>query len=515
MIRKIGVLGISLLCFAAITSCEKDFSEVGTNVVTNTKFETGEILVDVEITPINIERVQADNINATIGEYWLGVYNNPDAEKIEASIVSQVGYVSGLKNTAGTDTTLTLDKVILKLPYPATSTGKDGGKTLHRLDSILGSTTDSTSLAVKLNTTFLNTLDPVDPAKNNIFNSDTEYVAGQDLNEELNFKFLPNWKNDTVFTLKRIDRFNPSEFYEETIKMNRIISGDTIPVPFLAIPLDVTKMQSLFWDKFESTEFSSKEEFDNYFRGLIIEAFGDDGSLVPFNLANTPAPVLDFYYTKSVKDGTTLKDTINSKYSFPLSGVRNSLYKMTDATNAAPSNNFSIQGTAGTMAEVKILDETKLQELRSQNLLINDASLTFYINQSINSDKNIVPQRLFLYQNKDNGSGGTSPTHILDAYTESAFFGGGLILNDDAPEKYTFRITDYISKLLSGEDDITIDPLVLKAYNPTDSPVSNNVLNTNVKTYNWNPRSVMLLDGNEAVNGSKRAVLKISYSKEK
>lgn len=291
MIRKIGVLGISLLCFAAITSCEKDFSEVGTNVVTNTKFETGEILVDVEITPINIERVQADNINATIGEYWLGVYNNPDAEKIEASIVSQVGYVSGLKNTAGTDTTLTLDKVILKLPYPATSTGKDGGKTLYRLDSILGSTTDSTSIVVKLNTTFLNTLDPVDPAKNNTFNSDAEYVAGQDLNEDLSFKFLPNWKNDTTFTFNRIDRFNPSNTYQETVKMNRIVSRDTIPVPFLAIPLDVTKMQSLFWDKFESSEFSSKEEFDNYFRGLIIEAFGDDGSLVPFNLANTPAPV--------------------------------------------------------------------------------------------------------------------------------------------------------------------------------------------------------------------------------
>ena len=78
-------------------------------------------------------------------------------------------------------------------------------------------------------------------------------------------------------------------------------------------------------------------------------------------------------------------------------------------------------------------------------------------------------------------------------------------------KKYEIRIGDYISDLLSGE--INTNPnLVLKVYNvDTDVPFSNNALDTIVKTYNWNPRSVRLLNHLQE-NGSKRAKLIISYS---
>lgn len=125
-----------------------------------------------------------------------------------------------------------------------------------------------------------------------------------------------------------------------------------------------------------------------------------------------------------------------------------------------------------------------------------------------------------MYQNKDNGAGEISPTHISDVYTETGTFGGSLSLAEDkkTPEKYTFRITNYITNLLAGEDNFTAEPLVLKVYNPTDFPTTSSStggVNTTVKTYNWNPRAVTLLDGNEAANGTKKAVFKISYSKEK
>ncbi|WGH74756.1 DUF4270 family protein [Tenacibaculum tangerinum] len=511
MIRKIGAIGISLLCLAANIACEKDFSDVGTNVINNDKFETGEFLLDVEITPINIDSVQADNINASISEYWLGVYNNPNAEKIEASIVSQVGYVAGLKNSASNDTIVDLDKVILKLPYISTSQGENAdGITTYKLDSILGNVDVGTSVMVKQNNTYLNTLNPSDPSKRNSFFSNFDYESIQVLNETSDFTFKPSEK-DTVFSYERIDRFNPSKTYEEIVKATRTNNGETIAVPFLAIPLDVSKMKSLFWDKFESSEFSSKEEFENYFRGLIIEASGTDGSLVPFNLTASPGPSLEFHYTKYLVDASnTVTDTINRKYNFPLSGIQNSVYKMTPSTTST-ANSFVIQGTAGSMAEVKIIDDVKLQELRSNNWLVNDASLTFYVNNEISDDASILPQRLFLYQNKENESGGTSPTQLIDAYIEAVNFGGNLEKEDDSPEKYTFRITNYISNLLSGEEDTTAEPLILKVYNPTDTPVTS----TSVSTYNWNPRAVRLFNGDITANETKRAVLKISYSKEK
>ncbi|WP_038005542.1 DUF4270 family protein [Tenacibaculum sp. 47A_GOM-205m] len=518
MIRKIGVLGISLLCFAAITSCEKDFSEVGTNVVTNDKFETGEILLDVEITPIDLQNVQADNINANISDYWLGVYNNPNAKKIEASIVSQLGYISGLKtqeNVVDGDTIFSLDKVILKLPYQATAK-TSGGVTSYKLDSILGDPNTAVDIQVLQNETFLNTLDPLDPTKKNSFFSDAEYLGNTVLNENSTpYSFKPK-ASDTIFKFNRIDRsisLANTTTYEDTL---RVYNAQGANIPFLAIPLDLTTMKSIFWDEFENTSFSSKDDFDEYFKGIKIIATGNDGAMVPFNLATTPTPSVDFYYTKSIVEAGNVKDTIQSKYTFPLSGIRNSLYKMSPIAMQPPANKFVIQGTAGNSAEIKILDNAKVQELKANNWLINDASLTFYVDQTINTEANIIPQQLFLYQNKDNGTGSVSPTQLTDSYIESSFFGGFLQKNDnESPEKYTFRITNYVTNLLNGEADFTTEPLILKVYNPTDNPIVNNILNTKVKTYNWNPRSVTLLNGNEASNGTKRAVLKISYSKEK
>lgn len=527
MIRRFGVLGISLLCFATIISCEKDFNDVGSNVVNNTKFETGEILLDVEITSsiddpnLNLKSVRADNIAiGTLGEYWLGVYNNKNAKKIEASIVSQLSLPSNLKTedvkkaaiNGEIDSIFVLDKVILKLPYTATNIGKEAdGKPKFRLDSVLGNKEIFTSLKVFRNNTYLNVLDPKNPINSNSFQSDKEYEITDEtidlLNEDPGFTFKPN-ATDTLVKITR--SYSDGRTFNSEIKLSN-------KAPFIAIPLNKDKMKKLFWDEFKNSNFKTVAAFNNYFRGVIIKSEGDNGAILPISLLATAASAsIDFHYTitrfekKEGEVDLVYKDTVPTNYSFPLSGVRNSTYKMTAATVAAPANNFTIQGTAGTMAKIKIIDDSKLKELRANNWLINDASLSLYVNQTINTDKKIVPQRLFIYQDIDK-----SPTQISDAYTEASTFGGNLESTGDIPEKYTFSITDYISRLLRAEENTTIDPLILKVYNPTDNPIVDRTIDTNVKSYNWNPRAVTLLNGNEVSNGTRKAVLKISYSKEK
>lgn len=521
MIRKIGVLGISLLCFAAIISCEKDFNDIGSNVVNNTKFETGEILLDVEITPVDIESVRADNVVAPIGEYLLGVYKNDNYKSIQASFVSQLLLNSNIStedvkpavNDGEIDSVFVLDKVMLKLPYTATNIGKeDDGKPKFRLDSVLGNSEIPTSLKVYRNGTYLNALDPSNPASSNSFESNETYIESELLNENAGFTFKPS-PIDTMFILTR--NISNGNTYKDTIKLDN-------KAPFLTVPLNTPRMKEVFWDKLKDTEFATFDAFNDYFRGLILKSEGTDGAMIPLNiLGSNASATLDFHFTittfekKEGQANLVLKDTLPRTLSFPLSGIRNSVYKMSPIVTAAPANNFVIQGTAGKAATVKILDDAKLQELRANNWLINDASLTFFINQSINTDKNIVPQRLFIYQNKDNGNGGVTPTQLTDSYKEASIFGGNLELADEKPEKYTFRIVDYISDLLNGTTS-DISPLTLKVYNnPTDNAVTNNILNVNVRTYNWNPRGVTLLNGNETANTTKRAVLKISYSKEK
>jgi hypothetical protein len=153
--------------------------------------------------------------------------------------------------------------------------------------------------------------------------------------------------------------------------------------------------------------------------------------------------------------------------------------------------------------------------LRTQDWLINDATLTFYVDKDIvGSDTTATPRRLFLYKDGTINNGMVeNPAQILDLVngTEGiTAVGGNLTTDSDRnPDFYTFKITDYVSELISGNLN-DLQPLGLKVINPTDFPVT--LIDTIVRTYNWNPKAVMLLNNN-AANGTRRAQLKISYSK--
>ena len=74
---------------------------------------------------------------------------------------------------------------------------------------------------------------------------------------------------------------------------------------------------------------------------------------------------------------------------------------------------------------------------------------------------------------------------------------------------YTFKITDYISDIVSGEITTILD-FKIKVFNVTDLPTTNNVF-TN---YSWNPKAVTLYN-NSPINGDKKPTLKISYTQKK
>ena len=182
-------------------------------------------------------------------------------------------------------------------------------------------------------------------------------------------------------------------------------------------------------------------------------------------------------------------------------------------------NNVPIQGTAGSMAQLKILGDDndqngipdKLEELRTKNWLINDASITLYIDQDlVETDTTATPYQLFIHKDGLNSAGIQTPSQILDYITEGVNeVGGSLELDDlDRPDSYTFKITDYISELLSGTTN-DLPSLGVKAFNPTDIPVS--AIDTIIRNYNWNPKAIMLLNHNTQ-DASRKARLKISYT---
>ena len=564
MIRKIGILSIGICCLILMFSCEEDLNNIGSNVIKNTKFDTNEIELDIEITPVSIDAVRADNIilGNAMNEFWLGVYNSKNYKTLEASFVSQLNLASGLRTDDveaasedfPIDSIYTLDKVVLRLPYNATSKSDSEGKQLFVLDSVLGNPNIATSIKVFRSGTYLSRLDPTNPSQLNSYLSNESYIE-EELLSTPDFSFKP-LSTDTILKVTRTKVTDFISGASETFESKEKLSTNG---PFLTIPLNTNRMKELFWDKFSNSEFSSTEEFKNYFRGIYVKAEGNDGSLLPFNLSSiSPTAAVEFYYTISRFEKTegnsslVYKDTVPSKYSFPLSGIRTSVYQTSSATNATPNDNFVIQGTAGTMAEIKILgvnltklkqddpnnnilkyeefdndpkdNYLSLKELASSRdlsnerygFLVNDAFLTFYVNQAVNTNKDIVPQRLFVYTNEDDGNGVLSPKHIVDFTERQVFKNGNLELSsDNQPEKYSIKVTKHISNLLNGDSGNT-PPFVLRAYNnPTDNPFLNNSLNINVNAYNWNPRGVTLFNQNESTHGSKKAVLKLTYSEKK
>jgi len=520
--RAIVYLGLFTFLLGVVISCEKDFTDIGTEIVTNGDFSTGDSILEIEMTSKSIDRVRTDGlaIGGVLGQYLLGVYKNDDYEKIEASIVSQLEipfFLSLVDNEYGTDTTVitTIDTVLLTLPYQATATGIGDNGTEYRLDSVIGSRIVPSKLNVYRLNSFLNTLDPNNPAVQNKFYSDDLYEVDltTPLNVFPNTPFVPN-QSDTTQTVIR--RLSNGDIYESE---NIVLDGQ---VPYLSIPLKKDLIKQLFFDQYETDNFSSQDAFDNYFRGIKIQAEGDDGAIVSFNLNTqlTIRPAIQIFYTNTVLASGAIIDTIKKSESFLLSGVRNSTYKMTPG-NAPQFNNIPIQGAAGSMAQVKIFGDDvdgngiadALEGLRTKDWLVTDAELTFYVDKNIvRFDTIATPFRLFLYKDGILNNE-TNASLISDYITEGDdVVGGNLSLDSDSrPDKYTFKITDYISELISGETDY-LPKLGLRVYNPTDVPIT--LSDTITKEYSWNPKAVMLLN-HFSVNGVRKPQLKISYSKKK
>lgn len=534
--KKISYISLALISFLLVMSCEKDFREIGGSVISNNEFSTDKITLEVEITPVDINSVRADNISiGSLGEYWLGVYNNSDYKSINSSFVSQLSVSTPNPKTVDVqsavdvddefplrkvDSFFQLDKVVLKLPYTATNIRTNSDNLpKFRLDSVLGDPTKKMPLSVIVNETFLNTLNPSNPTETNSFQSDYNYIGTEVLNEDLGFEFTPN-PNDTMYVLTR----NVSDVmgnitgtFNDTIKLNNG-NPSSAPNPFLVVPLDINKMKTMFWDRFSGPEFENSVAFNNYFKGIKVETNATEGAMVPFQLTgNTNSGSVEFYYTITryeIKEGETtlsLKDTLTRNYSFPLDRVRNSKYTMSPVQNTPPANSFNIQGTAGSMARINILNGDELQNLKDRNILVNDATLTFNIDAT--RDTTSVPLRMLLYRETSEGD-----EQIKDAITEGpVLFGGTLQKEDSKPSHYSFGITDYVSDLISGELQEN-SPLVLRVFNtPTDLAVDPNtgiLRSLNIETYNWNPRGVTILN-NSTSNGEKRARLTISFTEEK
>jgi hypothetical protein len=513
-----GIRAVVVFIFVlfSVIACEKDFEQIGVDIVDNNLFNTKDAIFEVTSYTKNVERSRVDNLPV----YNIGILNDVNFGYLNASFVSQ------LSSFTAPDFGLNpiIDKVVLDIPYFATrdTVNYSDGKPKFVLDSIIGDLDEEYTIKVHRLGTFLNELDPINPTLIKKYYSDEEYTSAFELYSD---SFIPD-ENDTVLYVER-------KFLDDDI--STVDAIDTIKKesvkPSIKFVLDKDEIENIFINNATTFDFSSPENFNNYFRGLWIEPQGSNGSLM--TLLMTDATFTIYYTNEVLTDENGVSDLngdgdmddveipVRTAQSIilPLSGIRAATYKRSytgstienflnnpDTING--ENKLFIQGSAGSMAEIELfkgVDSDSLAAIRNENWLINGAILDIYVDEI---SSNNIPDQMYLYNADENSI-------ILDAISEAQVNGiaGFLQYNDDGtPLKYQFRITDYISEVLRPNNPRKLaKKIALRTFHSTDVIVAFN--DTIVRDFSWRSKGVVLKGNNLTdITDETRFKLKIYYT---
>jgi len=534
-------LGVTTGVLIGVISCENDFRNVGVAIVDNNIFSTDKYTSEVISYSMNIERNQSN----ALSYYLLGVQHDDVFGKLEASIVAQLSLP---ETNPDFGINAVIDSVIVDIPYLATLDGTHSNNSpKFVLDSIWTDGDKSIQLSVFELGTYLNTLDPDNPTQTKKYYSNDGFIKTNPNTPFYSGAITPS----EIDTMLLVNRYKYPNYPDLTTK--EIYTTDTIKKtdkkPSLKIPLNKDQIKTIFQDNTSESDFASNANFQHFFRGLYfepLETSNGNASLMTLKMSDASMII---YFSNDVETvegededlngnditGETFTVRTPESFLFPLGGVKTNLYNRDDSDAIVTLdyiNNQNItegeelvyvQGAAGTDAVIKLFGEAdangndipdELELLRTKNWLINDAILTLYINPD--NATNWTPERLYLYNIGDvdlDDDGEVDNTQLLDAMPQSlGTLGGALEKNAaDVPEKYVFRITDFISEIVKPDSEFTLLNLGVKVFNENDIPNQQISTDTIVEKINTNPKGISLI-GNLPISEENRIKLEIFYS---
>lgn len=457
-----------LLFIVLFNSCDKEFSVVGEEIIGNNSF--GIIKDEFPVVAYNqkIGPVQSNNLNVNA----LGVYNNPSFGTTTATFVTQL--VMASVNPTFPEKAK-IKSVVLTVPYFSTKTATDAtGKGTYVLDSIYGPDKATMKLSVYESNYFMRDLDPEDqltqPQK--YFSDQYGDFKGNIIGQALNNSTNP--AENTAFF------FNPAE---NSVTTN-VDGKETITrsAPAMQLNLDTAFFKAKIFNA-PAGSLVDNVAFKNYFRGLFFDIESNNGSgnlamidfkkgTITITYTETPEATEEkkFVLNLTGTTGTTV-NTVN------LLTQSNPNIKYTNATDPANINDekgdadLYLKGGEGSMAIVKLFGEDKfgnngvsgtpnevpdkLDYLRANECLINQAELTFYLNSDLMG--NYVPQRIYLYDFDNNKvlADYTNDISVASNSKNNKFVFGGIVYKPATEtykgSYYKFRITEHIRSLVKNK----------------------------------------------------------------
>ncbi|MDT0295290.1 DUF4270 domain-containing protein [Mesonia ostreae] len=439
--KKIGRLTLLLLGVVLITiSCEDDFAEAGSDLVNNNNFNA--LLYDasqLEVATKPLVKMQSNSLNS----YSLGFYTDQVYGNYSASILTQLR----LQNPdPGFGAYPELDSVVLSIPYYSKPISQDETGTQYKLDSIYGNV--PINLELYRSNYFLRSEDP-----ENDYAPQAYYSNQRDLFES----YLDAQPFDTIVN------FQPSAAEVRFRKVNSRGEFDTIVAsPRTRIKLPLQYFKELIFDKEGQPELLSNSNFQNFFRGLYIKPVNTletpITALSLLNLRSEEAKISLYFNTSDVQDPSD-EELQQKEYELYFGSNIVNVFNTEDQT-IPTGNEIYLKGGQGSMATIDLFtDPAELETLRASEWLINEANLTFYVDENQISEDHNQPQRLFVYDIKNN--------KVLQDYTfdisandnnplKSRLIHLGRLDKDNNGKRfYKLKLTSYVSDIINKDSTNT------------------------------------------------------------
>lgn len=541
---KTFLLGLSLVLFA---SCDKDFNEVGTNIIGDDHYD-----FDVDSTKTVVAynqpfgAVQTNNLPTNA----LGYYNHPVFGKTKASFVTQVELIAANPKFINPGA-VEIDSVYLYVPYflNAKKTVKNSqtGDSTYELDSIYGG--NPIKLEVFESNYYLRDFDASTGLE-----EVQRYYSNQKQLFDNNYNSVFGRLNDSTAQIQN-DRF---EFKPNEIKLQyyNFEKEETVVKQRLAPGIFVKLSREFFMQKLVNAPagtLTNNNTFKNYFRGLYFRVNNSDASVEQGSLA-----LLDFKKGKIVmsyhdETTTTNSERIRRELTINLGGNTVNLFETENTASsssyiAALTNNtpdtptgdekLYLRGQNGSMSVIELFGSAdvngnnipdELDAIKNNGWLINEASLTFFIERDVMLSSAYEPLRIYLYDLENN-------VPILDYTFDGTennsnpkldkLIHGGIIEREEVEPKkgtqYKIRLTRYLMSLLADEDaskNVKLGLVVTESI----AAITNARLQTPITDNNdikfsplasvMNPLGTVLYGSSLSVPENKRLKLKIYYTK--
>ncbi|MGV3697145.1 DUF4270 domain-containing protein [Flavobacterium sp.] len=366
------LLGLIALLFV---SCDKDFNELGTDIVGDDHFGF-ERYTDASIKAYNQQTGPIASNNLAINP--LGYYYNPAFGRTQANFVTQIEMATvnpTFNNTDPEDYDVEptkIDSVIVEVPYfchiPKGATIVDNVKPFV-LDSIYGDVTSKFKLEIFQSNYYLRDLDP----GQSLSEQQSFYT---DENNTIDNSKIPVLLNDAPRTnasddgIDNLDGHENDEFYFDKREHETSVTKDgattyTRSLPSMRLHLNKAVFTNLILNAPEG-KLADNATFKNYFRGLYFKTSG--GAPGHMAMLNFKAGKITIYYNEDKKKTTTPVsfERVNKTYVLNMTGncvsllnndAENTAYLNAITNNATEASKLYLKGGEGSVAMIDLFGD--------------------------------------------------------------------------------------------------------------------------------------------------------------